>query len=394
MSKPRNIPVLRAPRRGGLRRVVRARGLTLVELVISMGMMGVLLIAITSSLLIASKALPANAGTDASDSTRALSRLAHELSLATSVVELTPTAITFTLADRGHGAVGPESVRYAWSGVTGDPLTRSYNGGAAQTVADGVNSFVLTPTYDAGDLVDPPRVLLVVDSVNTPSSNDSARAADLTKWSFPYTTIEATSNQATFDAAIASSDVVYVAESVLATPGLYFKLGNPSIGIVCDEEQYATSTEIASGRSIVSGRQVVLIDATHPITSGMTLGSLPVWSSDRALCVGQGTLAPNARVLAHWNGDPALLALDVGELTDDATIALGRRVNLPMSASLTAPYGYTRLTPEARTLLKRALVWAGAPPVYSMITVRLGVSSRADSELPVELLNRPRVPRP
>src|SRR5262249_36485794 len=45
-----------------------------------------------------------------------------------------------------NGDANPETVRYAWSGIPGDPLTRSYNGGAPVNVAVGVNAFALTYT--------------------------------------------------------------------------------------------------------------------------------------------------------------------------------------------------------------------------------------------------------
>lgn len=58
---------------------------------------------------------------------QSLSNLAAELHYANAITERTAHAVTFTLADRTGDGVA-ETVRYAWSGVDGDPLTRTYNG--------------------------------------------------------------------------------------------------------------------------------------------------------------------------------------------------------------------------------------------------------------------------
>src|SRR5690606_30888846 len=56
--------------------------------------------------------------------------------------ERTATAATIAVPDRtGDGR--PETIRYSWSGVVGDPLLYEYNGGAALSILDGVQQFRL-----------------------------------------------------------------------------------------------------------------------------------------------------------------------------------------------------------------------------------------------------------
>lgn len=137
-------------------RRARCLGFTLVELTISTAIMAVLMVGMMSAVLIASRALP-NDNSLTSLVVRTgdvAAQMASELYVATSITENTPTAITFTVSDRGHGAAGPETIRYAWSGVAGDPLQRQYNGATAVDVLHDVQEFTLA--YDLIAATPPP----------------------------------------------------------------------------------------------------------------------------------------------------------------------------------------------------------------------------------------------
>ena len=103
--------------------------------------MSILLAAMMSAILIASRALPdpdrprartAQAG-------RVIDQMAAELAYAITVTKASATAIEFTV-DR-HGI--PATIRYKWSGTPGDPLTRKYNSGSKVTVLEDVREFDL-----------------------------------------------------------------------------------------------------------------------------------------------------------------------------------------------------------------------------------------------------------
>jgi hypothetical protein len=77
---------------------------------------------------------------------------------------MTPTAVTFTVADRNSDG-NPETIRYAWGGTAGSGLTRSYNAATAASVADNLATFSLaylkdkhttsttgTTTWDSGEV--------------------------------------------------------------------------------------------------------------------------------------------------------------------------------------------------------------------------------------------------
>jgi len=79
----------------------------------------------------------------------AIHRIRSELSMAITVTELTSQSAAITHPDvTGDGI--DDVIRYAWSGTTGDPITREFNSGAAAAVLDDCNGFTL-----AVDIEDP-----------------------------------------------------------------------------------------------------------------------------------------------------------------------------------------------------------------------------------------------
>lgn len=123
------------------------RGLTLVEVTITAAIMTILLAGMGSAILLASKAQPEAKSVPSAviASSRAADLLAADLFHAASISSATATEIAFSVADRtGDGAA--ETIRYVWSGASGDPLLRQINGGTAATVASDVREFQLV--YD------------------------------------------------------------------------------------------------------------------------------------------------------------------------------------------------------------------------------------------------------
>ena len=119
------------------------RAFTLVELMTTMLIMVVVMGGLTSALVLAAHALPGGQRTTQTRTrvSEALDGWAAELLYATSVTENSGNAVTFTVADRNHGDPGPETIRYAWAGTKGDPLTRQYNGGTTVVVLENVILF-------------------------------------------------------------------------------------------------------------------------------------------------------------------------------------------------------------------------------------------------------------
>lgn len=126
-----------APRR------LRRAGHTLVELAVSTVALGILLAGMGSAILVASRAArPGTAPANAVRAASAADEMAADLRMALSFSQRTATAVQFTVADR-NGDGDPETLRYAWSGTAGDPLTRQLNAGAAATVCENLHALQL-----------------------------------------------------------------------------------------------------------------------------------------------------------------------------------------------------------------------------------------------------------
>jgi len=124
-----------------------ARGLTLAELLVSMALMTIVLGGIASALVVASHALPGQCSPAAAalQMSDVADRIADDLAYAQSFTQRSSTAVQFVVPDR-DGDTLPDTIRYAWSGTAGDPLTRQYKSGTAVTILEGVQQFNLA--YD------------------------------------------------------------------------------------------------------------------------------------------------------------------------------------------------------------------------------------------------------
>jgi prepilin-type N-terminal cleavage/methylation domain-containing protein len=129
-------PYLR-PRGGGPR-----LGMTLVELMVSLALVTIIVAACGSMLMLMGKAVAndkSNVGSDATVARSATDQVIDDLKVATAVTEQAATAVTMSVPDR-DGDGQPETIRYAWSGTPGDPLTRAYNSRPIGVVADNVRA--------------------------------------------------------------------------------------------------------------------------------------------------------------------------------------------------------------------------------------------------------------
>jgi len=130
------------------------KGFTLVEMVLSLGIISILLVSMGGLIVVAAKSLPsrkkATDGTSSAGS--ALERISGELSQAISITEAKDKSIEFTVADRDASG-SPETIRYQWSGVKDAPLERRYNGGLPTILADQLTSFGLTYSVESTKIV-------------------------------------------------------------------------------------------------------------------------------------------------------------------------------------------------------------------------------------------------
>jgi len=117
---------------------------TLIEVVLTVAVVSIIMGAMVSVMLLATRGMNCGLVRDenTTEGTRAVQQITLDLSLAQAFTERTDRTVAFTVPDR-DGDGQPESIRYAWSGVAGDPLTREYNGGPAVNVAENMHHFKL-----------------------------------------------------------------------------------------------------------------------------------------------------------------------------------------------------------------------------------------------------------
>ncbi len=114
---------------------------TLLAVVLSIAISRVVMGAVMSAVVVATRSIDDGssvAGT-ALRARTAADQVMADLRTALTVTERGQRAVTFTVPDRSGDGV-PETLRYAWSGVSGEPLTRQYNGATATTVVENVQN--------------------------------------------------------------------------------------------------------------------------------------------------------------------------------------------------------------------------------------------------------------
>lgn len=123
-----------------------ARGFTVLEAVTASAATAVVLIAATSLISLSARAGPeAEAQANAIRDARAWRLMADDLSMATSIVNLTETEVQFEVADRDGDKV-TDVVRYWWPGA-GSGLYRQVNGSADSELSNALSSLSLSGTW-------------------------------------------------------------------------------------------------------------------------------------------------------------------------------------------------------------------------------------------------------
>lgn len=377
------------------------RGLTLVELATSMAITAILMGGLASTILVATRALDSGTGpaAKASEAADVLNVITADLNVALSYTEWTDQVVTFTVPDRDGDEV-PDTLRYAWSGTPGDPLTRQCGAGPVVTIAEDVQDFafqrlkrtlipppqaccledgscqdVSLALCDAGGgtaqgpetncaTVECPAgitILFVVTDVTGPTDQEATRQALMESWGFTVSLIAATDSQANFDATVADVNVAHVSEEIAASD-LGTKLRDAPVGVVNGEIELQEEFGIGTVELNLPRTEIKILDNTHYITSQLALGYIPILSSTQPVNKLNGETAPGLEVLAEvWdtggenNNKPTLCVLESGAQLYGGGVAPARRVQLPWG---TGTFDINALNADGLTIMKRAIEWA------------------------------------
>lgn len=205
------------------------------------------------------------------------------------------------------------------------------------------------------------RLLLVVSSDSSPSTNDQTRRTLFESWGYTVTYLDDSDSQADYDAAVAVNDVVYVSESCSSSK-VNTKLRDVTIGVVTDEgylhDEFGFTTSSSHYDSWTT--TIDIIENTHPITTGFSTGSLTVFSSSIDTYYVYSTIASGVTVLAERPGTSYanFMVADTGDTLHHGAAA-GRRVMFSGSDGM----NFNHLGTDGQTLMRRSIEWAaGAAP--------------------------------
>lgn len=371
--------------------------MTLVELVAGIAVMSILAGAMMSAMIIASHAMPErNAVHDhAVSAMDAVDRLAEELTYATAITSLSGREIIFTVADRGDDPVGAETIRYAWSGSPGAPLVRQYNGGTSQTLVDRAAAFSITPTPTVKPVSAAPRVVMVVADEAILGSHDQARLNLLQSWGFDVQLMSDDRAATDLSAAVPYTDVVYFTSDI----GNVFNWTIPDVrvGAVIECCSVSVSYGISLNCSTVPYAFMTVVDNQHEILAPFSAGAnLSLTTSSQALAKAI-TPATDAKVLGRLTSvADVLVALEIDKEPITGGRAKARRVRLPWGTIYSSIFPFAQTTEDARTILRRSLVWASATPAIARARIALQPDDLGASAIETEvvLLNQPGDPRP
>lgn len=123
------------------------RGFTLAETLVSLAIMGVLFIALGSTVMVATTAMPdAKSPLNAMrETSSALDVLTRDLTVSSTIMSASATHIEIQMPVLAADETG-KRVRYEWSGTPGHPLTRQVDGGDVVTLVGDVRAFALNYT--------------------------------------------------------------------------------------------------------------------------------------------------------------------------------------------------------------------------------------------------------
>ncbi|MFI4855773.1 MAG: type II secretion system protein J [Phycisphaerales bacterium JB065] len=124
-----------------------ASGFSLIEMVLSLTLVGLVLASLGSVLAFSMGAAPKS--DDPSSRLREtqfpLSVMTEEIASATSFISIATQKIVFEVADR-TGDASPDTITYSWDGTPGSPLLRTVNADDAVVVLDEIDDIAFTPT--------------------------------------------------------------------------------------------------------------------------------------------------------------------------------------------------------------------------------------------------------
>lgn len=376
------------------RQLQRWSGYSLVELIVAMSSATLLLAGLGSAVIVTSRAFRPEGMVEyqRTQATWVEHMLMADLRLARQFIERTATAATFTVPDRDGDGI-PDRLRYAWSGVSGDPLTLSFNGSQPFTVAENVRNFALNydsvsvPARSLAGEEEGSTILMIVEDSSRLNLKEIIKITLLETRKYVVVVKGINDGVSSILAQADDSAAVYVCNTLRASNFIEVinALQARPVGIVNEHSEFVDEFGFATGsdsQAMVS--TIEITDNYHHITMTQSLGGVSVGSQQSQFWL-TGTLASDLNTLGKANSQPALCTIDTGKLRSDGANSAGRRVVLPWGTDSNDPI---MISSEAMEMTDRAVQWAtgignGSPKIAKLgyDTVFPSTTSRSRTQL-------------
>jgi Tfp pilus assembly protein PilX len=224
------------------------------------------------------------------------------------------------------------------------------------------------------------NLLMVVINPTTLVAEDQQAKDLFESWGYTVSVVGESSNQATYDAAVAANDVVFISETV-NSGSVGSKLAGAPIGVVSQDGDYNSDLGLASGSALKVGAEISVTDTDHYITRLFAAGPLQVYAAGMEQLIASSAPTAGQQVLADIGGDASLVALEKGDAMEGSGSAAGRRVMLPLGTRYR--FNWDHLNANGRLLVQRALAWglgANKPPGIPLLMVVVDPASLTTQE--------------
>ncbi len=210
------------------------------------------------------------------------------------------------------------------------------------------------------------NLLFVVPNDSSLSTTAQAQRTAFEGWGYTVTVIDVgVSDTALTDAADAA-DVVYITEDI-SSSSINTRLNGTTTGVVTDEPYLADDWELyTTNGGTTTSTTTRVVDNSHSITDGLSLGSLTISGSGASLgTYTPADLASGTQVLTETSGgDAQLVVADAGAALHSGTAA-GRRVLLHLGGD---GVDFDDLNANGLLLVERSLEWASQPVSLGSVT--------------------------
>jgi PKD repeat protein/glucose/arabinose dehydrogenase len=270
-----------------------------------------------------------------------------------------PLAVSFTDVSTVPGAT-------AWAWDFGDGATSTEQNPMHTYEEDGVYTVRLTVTGSAGLSIEEkpayirvgalPRIAFIVSAV-PPAAAEANVADHLRAIGYDVTPMDQNPANRPSAAQVAQDYGLVMVSSTINSGNVAGQFRTANVPMIFWENALLRSgrESLMDNGNVVSDTGITIVNNTHPITAGFSVGTAQVFTTGSNMSVGIGNTGPGTQVLARRFGssDGAIIAAEAGATVADGYVTPARRVFFFIEDN-----SWLNTTPVARTLFDRSVCWA------------------------------------